>query len=76
MPTEHKSRKVKKQKSPPIPIKTEPDELHPLEHYIDDRVELVRQIFGSLKSKTLKSIVPEFLQVNYSPSLYDASRGH
>lgn len=64
MPTEHKSKKANKRKSPSISIKNEPMEVQTLEHYIDDRVELVRQMFSSLKSKTLKTIVPEFLQVN------------
>lgn len=45
-----------------MPIKKE-DDGHPLGHYIDDRVELIRQIFMSLKSKTIKSIAPDFLQV-------------
>lgn len=45
-------------------VKSEPHDLHPLEHYVDDRVELVRQIFGSLKTKTINSIIPDFLQVN------------
>lgn len=71
MPTEHRSKKVNKRKSPPISIKTEPTELHSLDHYIDDRVELVRQIFTSLKSKTLKSIVPEFLQVSHMSTSID-----
>lgn len=65
MPTEHKKRKAKKEKAVPmVLIKSEPNDLHPLEHYVDDRVELVRQIFGSLKTKTINSIIPDFLQVN------------
>lgn len=65
MPTEHKKKKAKKEKPVPIVlVKSEPIDLHPLEHYVDDRVELVRQIFGSLKTKTINSIIPDFLQVN------------
>lgn len=64
MPTEHKKKKAKKEKTTPsIMVKSEPSELHPLEHYVDDRVELVRQIFSSMKTKTINSIVPDFLQV-------------
>lgn len=59
MPTEHKKSKLKAN----VEIKTEAQDLHPLSHYIDDRVELIRQIFMSLKSKTIKSIAPDFLQV-------------
>lgn len=66
MPTEHKKKKVKKEKKlvPKLLIKNEPNELHPLSHYVNDRVELVRQIFTSMKSKTINSIRPDFLQVN------------
>ncbi|XP_037025056.1 dentin sialophosphoprotein isoform X2 [Bradysia coprophila] len=59
MPTEHKKTKLKAN----VDIKVEGgQDLHPLGHYIDDRVELIRQIFMSLKSKTIKSIAPDFLQ--------------
>lgn len=61
MPTEHKKTKSKTN----VEIKVEGQELHPLSHYIDDRVELIRQIFMSLKSKTIKSIAPDFLQVSW-----------
>lgn len=61
MPTEHKKNKLKA--SANVEIKVEGQELHPLNHYIDDRVELIRQIFMSLKSKNIKSIAPDFLQV-------------
>lgn len=71
MPTEHKKKKSKKEeKSEKKPlllsIKSEPDDLKPLEHYVDDRIELIRQIFSTLKSKTIQSIIPEFLQVKES----------
>lgn len=49
--------------TPPKIIKTEPIELQPLGHYVDDRVELIRQTFMNLKPKTIKSITPDFLQV-------------
>lgn len=65
MPSEHKKKKIKKEKiTSSILIKNEPAELHPLAHYVDDPVELVRQIFGSMKSKTISSIIPDFLQVS------------
>lgn len=64
MPTEHK--KTKSKATANVEIKVEAQDLHPLNHYIDDRVELIRQIFMSLKSKQIKSIAPDFLQVNYN----------
>lgn len=39
------------------------DELKPLNEYVDDRVELIRQAFACLKPKTIKNITPEFLKV-------------
>lgn len=45
-------------------IKEEPQETFPLSHFVDDPVELIRQVFLSLKSKTIKSIAPDFLQVS------------
>ncbi|EDV51967.1 neurofilament medium polypeptide [Drosophila erecta] len=50
----------------PISIKKEKIEedrkLHPISHYIDDRLELVKQIFGTLKPKTIMNLAPEFLK--------------
>ncbi|KAH8235154.1 hypothetical protein KR032_009305 [Drosophila birchii] len=50
----------------PISIKKEKTEedrtLHPISHYIDDRLELVKQIFGTLKPKTIVNLAPEFLK--------------
>ncbi|KMZ00230.1 uncharacterized protein DDB_G0286299 [Drosophila simulans] len=50
----------------PISIKKEKMEedrkLHPMSHYIDDRLELVKQIFGTLKPKTILNLAPEFLK--------------
>lgn len=73
MPTESKRKKSKKdekrvekkdeKKVLSLLIKSEPTELKSLEHYVDDRVELIRQIFDSLKTKTIESIIPDFLQV-------------
>lgn len=69
MPTESKKKKSKKdekkeeKKVSSLLIKSEPTELKSLEHYVDDRVELIRQIFDSLKAKTVESIIPDFLQV-------------
>lgn len=65
MPTEHKkSKSTKSEKKPLITAKIEPEDLKPLESYVDDRVELIRQIFSTLKTKTIQSIIPDFLQVN------------
>lgn len=68
MPTEHKRKKLIKKHSDKdkksINIKSEPQDLHPLSYYADDRVELVRQVFSCLKSTAIKSIAPEFLKVN------------
>lgn len=70
MPTENRKKKSKKdEKKPLISIKIESAELKPLEHYVDDRIELIKQIFGSLKSKTIESIIPEFLQVIFTHSV-------
>lgn len=53
----------------PISIKKEKVEedrqLHPISHYIDDRLELVKQIFGTLKPKTILNLAPEFLKVRH-----------
>lgn len=71
MPTENKKKKSKKdekkdeKKISSLLIKSEPIELKSLDHYVDDRVELIRQIFDSLKAKTVESIIPDFLQVNH-----------
>ncbi|KAH8398777.1 hypothetical protein KR222_003128 [Zaprionus bogoriensis] len=50
----------------PISIKKEKTEedrtLQPISHYIDDRLELVKQIFGTLKPKTIVNLAPEFLK--------------
>lgn len=53
MPSEKK--KAKKQK---IKIKQEPQEIHPLSHYVDDRVELIKQVFATIKPKVIKSVAP------------------
>lgn len=64
MPTENKKKKLKHdEKNSLLSIKSEPEDLKPLEHYVDDRIELIKQIFGSLKGKTIESVIPEFLQV-------------
>jgi hypothetical protein len=56
MPSE--SKKSKKQK-----IKQEPGEtIKPLVNYVDDRVELIRQMFGCLKKNEVKNRLPEYLR--------------
>lgn len=65
MPTESRKKKsTNVEKKSLLSIKKEADDVKPLEHYVDDRIELIKQIFGTLKSKTIESIIPEFLQVN------------
>jgi hypothetical protein len=58
---EKKSKKLKKL------LKVEPTDLNPISHYaeVDDRLELIRQVFLSLKPKTIKTFCPEFLQVSF-----------
>ncbi|XP_030385164.1 muscle M-line assembly protein unc-89 isoform X2 [Scaptodrosophila lebanonensis] len=60
-------KKSKTDKIPkPISIKKEKTEedrtLHPISHYIDDRLALVKQIFCTLKPKTIRNLAPEFLK--------------
>lgn len=61
MPTEQ-SVKNKSKKFDKTTIKTESTDVQSLCHYIDNRPELLSQIFTTLKSKTIKSIAPAFLQ--------------
>ncbi|KAH8257481.1 hypothetical protein KR038_010604 [Drosophila bunnanda] len=64
----------------PISIKKEKTEedrtLHPISHYIDDRLELVKQIFGTLKPKTIVNLAPEFLKVSLNCVLGEYYRAH
>ncbi|KAH8366044.1 hypothetical protein KR093_008606 [Drosophila rubida] len=61
-----KKRSKDEQIPKPISIKKEKSEedrtLQPISHYIDDRLELVKQIFGTLKPKTIMNLAPEFLK--------------
>lgn len=62
-------KKIKSDQIPkPINIKKEKSEedrtLHPISHYIDDRLELVKQIFATLKPKTIMNLAPAFLKVS------------
>lgn len=75
MPSENKKKKLHTtaatDKKPSIDVKKEPEDLKSLENYIDDRVELIQQIFNILKSKTIQSIAPEFLQQKSIKELQD-----
>lgn len=75
MPSESKRKKSQKtekiEKKPLDKIKTEPEDLKSLEHYVDDRVELLQQAFSLLKTKTITSIAPEFLQKKSLKELQD-----
>ncbi|XP_075160794.1 uncharacterized protein LOC142233681 [Haematobia irritans] len=62
----HKTKKKTAKLPKPIKVKKEKsdeDRLpQPMSHYIDDRLEMVKQIFGSLKPKTIINLAPEFLK--------------
>uniref|UniRef100_A0A2M3ZFW1 Putative microtubule-associated protein futsch n=1 Tax=Anopheles braziliensis TaxID=58242 RepID=A0A2M3ZFW1_9DIPT len=65
MPIQKK--KVKKDKNEAKPaggtnIKQEPEELKPLAEYIDDRLELIRQVFSCVKPKEINYLLPDFLE--------------
>ncbi|EDW79948.2 uncharacterized protein Dwil_GK17740 [Drosophila willistoni] len=66
MSSSKKTKKVSDQIPKPIGIKKEKLEedrtLHHISHYIDDRLELVKQIFATLKPKTIINLAPEFLK--------------
>ncbi|XP_068141822.1 transcriptional regulator ATRX homolog [Drosophila tropicalis] len=66
MSTSKKAKKGSDQIPKPIGIKKEKLEedrtLHHISHYIDDRLELVKQIFATLKPKTIINLAPEFLK--------------
>lgn len=65
----HKTKKKSKTAKLPKPIKvkkekTDEDRLpQPMTHYIDDRLEMVKQIFNTLKPKTIVNLAPDFLKV-------------
>uniref|UniRef100_A0A182T711 Uncharacterized protein n=1 Tax=Anopheles maculatus TaxID=74869 RepID=A0A182T711_9DIPT len=66
MPTQKK--KVKKAtetndtKPAAVDIKQEPEELKPLGAYVEDRLELIRQVFSCVKPKEIKYLLPDFLE--------------
>uniref|UniRef100_A0A182Y4M4 Uncharacterized protein n=1 Tax=Anopheles stephensi TaxID=30069 RepID=A0A182Y4M4_ANOST len=65
MPTQKK--KVKQtaesnETKPAVDIKQEPEELKPLGAYVDDRLELIRQVFSCVKPKEIKYLLPDFLE--------------
>ncbi|XP_049530685.1 clumping factor B [Anopheles darlingi] len=66
MPIQKKKVKKDKDKSEAKPaganIKQEPEELKPLAEYIDDRLELIRQVFSCVKPKEINYLLPDFLQ--------------
>lgn len=72
MPSENKKKKTHKTEKIPLDkIKSEPQDLKSMEHYVDDRVELIQQAFSVLKTKTITSIAPEFLQKKSLTELQD-----
>lgn len=62
MPSEKKNKKHKSENK--ASTSTEP--LKPLEHYVDDRLELTKQLFSCLKNKQIKQRLPPNLQVGFS----------
>lgn len=58
-----KKRVKTKNKLPEKKIKPEPKISYPLSHYVDDRVELIRQTFSNLKSKAIKSMASGYIEV-------------
>uniref|UniRef100_A0A182NZG1 Uncharacterized protein n=1 Tax=Anopheles epiroticus TaxID=199890 RepID=A0A182NZG1_9DIPT len=66
MPTQKKKVKKGKEDSESKPaaasIKQEPEELKPLSAYVDDRLELIRQVFACVKPKEIKYLLPDFLE--------------
>lgn len=54
-----KRHKVKKEKQEPSSSFTKEQEEHDLAYYIHDRVELMHQVFSTLKYKELKAMAPE-----------------
>uniref|UniRef100_A0A182VRX1 Uncharacterized protein n=1 Tax=Anopheles minimus TaxID=112268 RepID=A0A182VRX1_9DIPT len=65
MPTQKK--KVKKatettEAKATVDIKQEPEELKPLSAFVDDRLELIRQVFSCVKPKEIKYLLPDFLE--------------
>lgn len=66
----HKLKKKDKEETQlpkPINIKKEKTDeerqLHGLSHYVGDRLELCKQIFSTLKPKTIVNLAPDFLKV-------------
>ncbi|XP_059050323.1 uncharacterized protein LOC131845297 [Achroia grisella] len=57
-----KSHKIKREKPEPSASASRDQEEHDLAYYIHDRVELVHQIFSSIKPKDLKSMTPECIR--------------
>uniref|UniRef100_A0A2M4AKE8 Putative caspase activity and apoptosis inhibitor 1 n=1 Tax=Anopheles triannulatus TaxID=58253 RepID=A0A2M4AKE8_9DIPT len=66
MPIQKKKVKKDKDKSEAKPaganVKQEPEELKPLAEYIDDRLELIRQVFSCVKPKEINYLLPDFLE--------------
>lgn len=66
MPTQKKKVKKPKEdtesKAPAANVKQEPEELKPLSAYVDDRLELIRQVFSCVKPKEIKYLLPDFLE--------------
>ena len=64
----HKTKKKTKTVKLPKPIKvkkekSDEDRLpQSMTHYMDDRLEMIKQIFNSLKPKTIINLAPEFLK--------------
>ncbi|KAM7356984.1 uncharacterized protein ACRADG_002525 [Cochliomyia hominivorax] len=74
----HKTKKKSKTAKLPKPIKvkkekSDEDRLpQPMTHYLDDRLEMVKQIFNTLKPKTIVNLAPEFLKTQSLEEIEEA----
>uniref|UniRef100_A0A182RH10 Uncharacterized protein n=1 Tax=Anopheles funestus TaxID=62324 RepID=A0A182RH10_ANOFN len=64
MPTQKRVKKPNEsnEAKPAVDIKQEPEELKPLSAYVEDRLELIRQVFSCVKPKEIKYLLPDFLE--------------
>lgn len=63
MASSSQTKKLHNSSSESVKIKEEKNELQPLSFYVDDRVDLIKQMFTCLKGKVIKSMLPGCLQV-------------
>lgn len=65
----HKTKRKSRTAKIPKPIKVKKEKIdeertpQSMAYHMDDRLELVKQIFGTLKPKTIINLAPDFLKV-------------